>query len=132
MDLEEFGRSLRARREDAGLSLAEVSLRTKIHIRQLQALERGDLMALPGRVYARAFVKHYARAVGLDPDETAASFDIACGDLADIPGVWGSSRRSRRARSLRRRGQRWPWAWFVVIAVVLGGLALSMLISTPR
>lgn len=89
-------------------------------------------MALPGRVYARAFVKHYARAVGLDPDETAASFDLACGELADIPGVWGTPRRLRRSRPWRRRSRRWPWAWFVVVVLALGGLALSLLLAAPR
>lgn len=58
--------SLRAGREAAGLDIKQLSLRTRVTTRHLEALEAGDYAALPGRPYALGFAKSYARAVGLD------------------------------------------------------------------
>jgi cytoskeletal protein RodZ len=65
---------LRTAREQAGLTLDTVAARTKISREMLGALERGDVSRLPGGFYARAFVRTYAREVGLPPDELADAF----------------------------------------------------------
>ncbi|CAN5188800.1 hypothetical protein BH10PSE13_BH10PSE13_04950 [soil metagenome] len=57
---------MRAAREAAGLGLAEVAQRTRVPLRHLEALERGDYAALPGITYCAGFARAYARAVGLD------------------------------------------------------------------
>ena len=67
------GDRLRAGREAAGLSLAQLSDTTKIPTRHLDALEAGNLSALPGRTYALGFARTYARAVGLDENEIVAA-----------------------------------------------------------
>lgn len=64
---------LRAGREAAGLTLAQVSEMTKINTRHLEALEAGDFAALPGRSYALGFARTYARAVGLDEQAVLAA-----------------------------------------------------------
>ena len=66
------GAKLRAAREAAGLSLAEVATRTRIALRQLEAVERDDYAALPGIPYAVGFARAYARAVDLDEVAIAA------------------------------------------------------------
>lgn len=60
------GETLRAAREAAGLDIKQLSLRTRVTTRHLEALESGDYSVLPGRPYALGFAKSYARAVGLD------------------------------------------------------------------
>ncbi|MFD1018253.1 helix-turn-helix domain-containing protein [Thalassobacillus hwangdonensis] len=65
----ELGTRLREAREAKKLSLEEVQDVTKIQKRYLQAIEKGNLSVLPGKFYARAFIREYAAAVGLDPDE---------------------------------------------------------------
>ncbi len=60
------GKSLRAAREAAGLDIKQLSQRTRVTTRHLEALEAGDYASLPGRPYALGFAKSYARAVGLD------------------------------------------------------------------
>lgn len=65
------GHRLRAAREAAGLSRAEVAAITKIPERHLASMEAGNFAALAGRSYALGFSRTYARAVGLDEKETA-------------------------------------------------------------
>jgi cytoskeletal protein RodZ len=45
----------------------------------LEALERSDLARLPGGIFTRAFVRAYAKEVGLDPDRTIQDF------VAELP-----------------------------------------------
>src|SRR5699024_10428986 len=52
-----------------------IQAETKIQKRYLVAIEQDDFNALPGKFYARAFIKEYAQAVGLDPDEVLQGFD---------------------------------------------------------
>ncbi|WP_166237848.1 helix-turn-helix domain-containing protein [Paenibacillus turpanensis] len=67
--MSDLGQLLRKAREEKGLTLDELQEATKIRKRYLEAIEEGQLSALPGSFYVRAFVKSYAEAVGLDPDE---------------------------------------------------------------
>ncbi|WP_179298814.1 helix-turn-helix domain-containing protein [Evansella halocellulosilytica] len=66
--MSELGQRLKAAREENGFSLEELQTRTKIQKRYLIAMEDGDFSRLPGEFYARAFVKSYAEAVGLNPE----------------------------------------------------------------
>ncbi|WP_028782848.1 helix-turn-helix domain-containing protein [Thalassobacillus devorans] len=65
----ELGTRLREARESKDLSLEDIQQVTKIQKRYLQAIEKGDHSVLPGTFYARAFIREYAAAVGLSPDE---------------------------------------------------------------
>ena len=69
-----FGDRLRRQRERQGVSLTEIAEATKVAASLFASLERGDCSRWPGGVYNRAFIRGYARAVKLDPDETAAEF----------------------------------------------------------
>ncbi len=65
---EEFGARLRRAREARGLSVKEIATATKISVLVLEALERSDVSRLPGGLFSRAFVRAYAREVGLYPE----------------------------------------------------------------
>jgi len=69
-----FGERLRRQRRHQNLSLTEIAASTKVGASHYAALERGDCSRWPGGVYNRAFIRAYAKAVGLDPDETATDF----------------------------------------------------------
>ena len=64
------GRELRAARELHGLSLDELSARTKIGLERLKAIEDEDVDSLPPLVYLKGFIHAYAAEVGLDPIAT--------------------------------------------------------------
>ena len=65
---------LRQARERSGLSIEEVSARTKIQIPLLEAMERGDFARVPGGIFVRGFLRAYAKEVGLDPESLVASY----------------------------------------------------------
>lgn len=74
------GAQLRAAREAMRVDLPHVAAQTRIPLRHLEAIERGDFTALPSRTYALGFSRTYASAVGLDP---AAITDAVRAELSD-------------------------------------------------
>ncbi|WP_246939745.1 helix-turn-helix domain-containing protein [Bacillus pinisoli] len=70
----ELGQHLKQAREEKNISLEELQGITKIQRRYLQNIEDGNFDALPGIFYARAFVKQYAEAVGLDSERIFEEF----------------------------------------------------------
>jgi cytoskeleton protein RodZ len=71
------GASLKAAREQAGLSLDQVAQALKLAPRQVKALEDEDFGQLPGRTFARGFVRNYARLLSLDGEELLAQLPDA-------------------------------------------------------
>jgi len=67
--MSELGQMLRKARLDHNISLEDLQEMTKIRKRYLEAIEDGNFKVLPGNFYVRAFIKSYAEAVGLDPNE---------------------------------------------------------------
>lgn len=74
--LKSFTNELKKTREEAGITLEGISAKTRIDIKFLKALERGDVHFLP-ELYVKAFVKQYAKAIGLDEDETMQRYLMA-------------------------------------------------------
>ncbi len=60
------GETLRTARLERRLSLDHVAAETRIPIRHLESLERGDFQDLPSRTYALGFARNFARVVKLD------------------------------------------------------------------
>lgn len=79
-----FGEELQRTRERRGLSLDDMAARTKISGSLFAGLERGDLSRWPSGIFRRAFVRAYAQAVGLDPEETVARFRRVYPDLDGV------------------------------------------------
>jgi len=65
----QIGEQLKAARQSKNLSLDDIQNITKIQRRYLVAIEENNLSVLPGDFYVRAFIRQYALAVGLHPDE---------------------------------------------------------------
>jgi transcriptional regulator with XRE-family HTH domain len=71
---EAFGPNLRRRRTRGGISLEEIAAETRVSIDLWEALERNDFSRWPAGIYARAYIRAYAAAIGVDPDETVNEF----------------------------------------------------------
>lgn len=57
---------LKAIRECKGLTLKDIFKATRISVVNLEAIENNDLHLLPAPVYAKTFIKIYAKALGVD------------------------------------------------------------------
>ena len=64
-----FGSWLRQQREIRNINLREISDNTKIGMRYLEALEEDRFEVLPAPIFAKGFLREYAKYVGLDADE---------------------------------------------------------------
>ena len=123
------GTALLELRQAQGLSLNEVSARTKYSIPQLEALEQDHWEVLPSGVPLRWMVRNYARALGADaealllllgPQQGLApktlSTDIRRG--AD----WGGNDMSLYSEPSQRS---WGW-WLVIFALIAVALVYAL------
>ena len=69
-----FGPRLRSERERRGISIETIVTVTKVGADLWLGLERNDFSKWPSGIFARAFVRDYAKAVGLDADEIVDEF----------------------------------------------------------
>ncbi|MCM3725914.1 DUF4115 domain-containing protein [Neobacillus cucumis] len=69
LQLTELGNRLKEARLAKNLSLDDLQTITKIQKRYLVGIEEGNYESMPGNFYVRAFIKQYAEALNLNPDE---------------------------------------------------------------
>ncbi len=121
--LETVGQDLRTARQRKGEDLSSASRALKIRKDHLEALEEGNIQALPGRPYAIGFLRSYAEYLGLDSTQCIERFkaEIAGRDDMDdaAPQLAVQEERSMPHGSL-------IFLVLLVIAVVYGGYYLSV------
>jgi transcriptional regulator with XRE-family HTH domain len=69
-----FGERLRRQREKQHVTLEQIAASTKVAASLFAGLEKGNCSRWPGGMYNRSFIRAYAAAIRLDPDEVAAEF----------------------------------------------------------
>jgi transcriptional regulator with XRE-family HTH domain len=112
-----LGDLLREARLSRALTLADVERDTRINREYLEALEHERYEVLPAPVYARGFLRSYARHLGLDVEETCSLLPTDLPrppDLEPLPGL----RRVPRTALPAINGPR-AAAVFAAVAVVL-------------
>ena len=128
-----FGSWLRQQREIRNISLREISDNTKIGMRYLEALEEDRFEVLPAPIFAKGFLREYAKYVGLDADEVV-NFYIAADQhrraeldetetAAPRPQVRPPSTYHGVSPPRRLRVPRLPISWLV------GGVVAALLIA---
>ncbi|RCX12697.1 cytoskeleton protein RodZ [Fontibacillus phaseoli] len=121
--MSDLGQQLKEARLSRGLSLDDVQEMTKIRKRYLEAIEAGDYKVLPGSFYVRAFIKTYAEAVGVDPDELLNEHKQHVPDVAPEPAMEPVLQKRRSSRT-SERNSKWlsttlMWSFAVLILVVI-------------
>jgi len=120
-----FGTWLRRQREAREITLHEVAERTKISMRYLQAMEDDRFEVLPAPVFAKGFLREYARYVGLSPDDVVNHYLSVQQPQAQVDGVAG--RRERRSLGS------WPyWLPLLLATALLLGLAVLLALLSDR
>jgi cytoskeletal protein RodZ len=110
--LQAFGRWLKQERELRDLEREDLAAATRLGLGVIEALESGDDARMPPRAYVVGYLRSYATAAGLDPDDLVLRWQEAVG-----PGP----EEDRRPRARR-------WLPLVLVALVLGAVG-AMLIS---
>lgn len=77
VDAAELGAMMREMRENLGHDLKDVAEDLRIRLVYLEAIEAGNLSALPGNAYVSGFIRAYADFLGLDGDEMVRRFRMA-------------------------------------------------------
>jgi hypothetical protein len=71
---EAFGPNLRRTRVQRGISIDEIVSHTNVSGALWEGLERNDLSRWPSGIYARAYVRSYAKIIGVDEESTVDEF----------------------------------------------------------
>ena len=122
LPLDTAGILLRRAREEAKLTIEQVSAETRITQRHLRQIEEGDFDGLPGRTYAIGFSRSYAKAVGLDDKKIAGMVRAELAESGyDDRGNTGGFEPGDPAR-IPTRGLAWLSA-LAAILLIAGGFA---------
>jgi cytoskeletal protein RodZ len=125
---ESIGSFLKRQRELKGMSIAEVSRVTRIPVQTLDAIESDHFDDLPGEVFVRGFLKSYAQAVGVVPNEVLARYTSSRRVVFVTPLPTASPvQAAREGGGTRRFGV----AIAFVLLLILFTLALSIVLK-PR
>lgn len=88
------GPDLAVLRRNKGLSLSNIAQDTKIGVRYLEAIERGQFSKLPGGCYGASYIRQYAQALEYDDVELLKYYrGVTEGDASPVES-----------------GQKAPWA----------------------
>ncbi|MEZ5314456.1 MAG: helix-turn-helix domain-containing protein [Thermoanaerobaculia bacterium] len=119
-----FGAWLRHQREARSVSLREIADSSKISMRYLDALEQDRFDVLPAPVFARGFLREYARVVGLNPDEVVNLYLVA------LEETKGATARVETQRAPRSKAGPSPVGYGLLLALaVLLFLGIAALLS---
>lgn len=115
-----LGEELRLARENKGISLRQISDATHIGVRFLQAMEQDNYKILPGGIFNKAFVKSFARYVGVDEEHALAKYQQQLDELGGEP-VKSSSRYE-----VLDDGETSSWSSTLLAALTIIILALAI------
>ncbi len=125
-----IGEALADARRRAGLTVTQVSQRTRIRESIIAGIERGDYGECGGDFYARGHIRAIARAVGADPGPLIAEYDAT----QRTPGPVTAADLFRPVRPVRLRERRrvnWAAALGLALAAAVGFGAYQVISSTP-
>jgi len=74
MTRDAYGPNLRRIRLQRGIALEQIADATKVPVELWAGLERNDISSWPSGIFARAYIRQYAYAIGVDPDSTVDEF----------------------------------------------------------
>ena len=124
--MDSIGAYLRRERELRHVSLEELVQLTRVPLKMLQRIEDDRFDELPGEVFARGFLRSYARALGLSCDEVLARFGEGRKVSEPSPPTLLTSVQTPE------RGRRFGIAIALVILVILFTLALSIVFNARQ
>ena len=122
---ESIGSVLRRERQLRRMSIEEVAQTTRIPLRLLHLLEDDQIDELPGDVFARGYIRSYARTLGLEAAPLIRKLDETTADREREPTPLPSVQTPER-------GRRFGIALALFVLLLLFTLALSIVLQPRR
>ena len=122
LTLADFGALLRERRIHKGLTEENVAAELKITSRLVKAIEEGDMESMPHAVYARGFIRAYAKLLAVDDSVTLLKDpeeELREQEIRVVPAA------------ARREESHVPWLAILLCALFLAGGAWYFRDSIP-
>lgn len=107
-----LGEALLAARSAKNLSQNDVSNSLRISVKQINAIESNDFLALPESAITRGFIRNYARLLGVDAEPLLASHRARMPD--NTPASLSVKTTTRHVMS---RGHRQSWVKYILAGV---------------
>jgi cytoskeleton protein RodZ len=121
------GNEIRLRRESLGVSVYEAYRHTRVPVKYIELIERGDVASLPGECYSVGFLRTYCQFLELDPDPY-----VDCLRAFSRPAP---ARFPRSRAELERGAPAWMQdmlTWAVIMAVILLGWVTYAVVFRPQ
>lgn len=126
--MESVGEFFRQVRETKGLTVDEVASKTRIRSDFVKALEDGNFAKLPDQVFARGFVRSYARSLGLDEEDAIHRFVQSAGAFYEKQ----DERERLKVRQVEEERKRQANRKAVAVAIGIAVLTLIFLLSREQ
>ena len=125
-----IGEVLASARRQAGLTITQVSQRTRIRETIIRGIERDDFSACGADFYARGHIRAIARAVGVDGEPLVREYDSSHGppQASTAAGIPGSP---APLRLRQRRRPHWGVALLAALAAATGVVTYHLMASGP-
>src|SRR4029450_7011291 len=94
-----FGEILKSGREPRHVTIETLSDETGIQLGYLEALEKNEFAALPGRAFGKLYIRAYARMLGFDPQPLIDEYDREVQHAASVSKESSGSNPARSASS---------------------------------
>lgn len=121
-----LGSKLQIAREFQGLTLEQIASTTRVREHYLKALEEDRFDCLPQKVFAKGFVRSYARSLNLDEEECVQLF-------MDNSRAFYEKEEKERQRTLERiEGERKGKINRNIVVACTGVILLGLLLVLPR
>jgi transcriptional regulator with XRE-family HTH domain len=125
-----IGEALAEARGQAGLTVADVSQRTRIRETIIRGIESDDYSACGGDFYARGNIRSIAHVVGADPEPLVSEYDA----VLRAPGALSAvslDELAATAQAPARRRPGWTAVPGLALAVTLGFVAYHFIAASP-
>ena len=116
---ESLGQYLREAREEKGWTLEQAAFKTRILYQYLKAVEDDNYEQLPAEVFAKGFVRSYARLLGLDELQILPRFDESGGQFYAKRDERELLTRRVREEARRKKANKLIVAGMVSVALVV-------------
>jgi len=126
--MESIGDFFKQVRETKGLTIDEVASKTRIRSDFVRALEEGNFAKLPDQVFARGFVRSYARSLGLDEEDAIHRFIQSAGAFYEKQ----DEKERLKARQVQEERKRQANRKAVAVAIGIAIITLVFLLSREQ